>query len=413
MSYITTNSKIHFKPHNPNMDDIDINDIAHALAYMCRANGHFNSFYSVAQHSINCSLEARAKGYSKDIQLACLLHDASEAYMSDITRPVKKLLPQYLDIEERLRKAIYEKFNVTDASSEMIDEIDDALLYFEFINLLGEKVFDDEPELLSQPDFTQRDFINVKNEFLYIFTQLTSNTKIYKSVGIDGCDKGWMVAMLTGSILSIERYNSIADVLSANKAADKFIIDIPIGLADSREEAVHRPENAARKILKGKSFSIFPAPFRSVARAKTKLEAWEISKALDARASRMTMGIREAVNEIDIFLQENEGWKNVLLESHPEVCFALLNGGNTVMEKKKKEQGIEKRLEILEEYGIDRISVSRHPLFAKYSDDVVDAVCLALIGRLASEGKSTTIPSNDEIKADSTGLKMQMIIPKL
>jgi len=70
-------------------------------------------------------------------------------------------------------------------------------------------------------------------------------------------------------------------------------------------------------------------------------------------------------------------------------------------------------LEILEKYGIDRMSVSSHTLFAKYSDDVVDAVCLALIGRFAVEGKSATIPNEDEIKTDSTGLTMQMIIPKL
>jgi 8-oxo-dGTP diphosphatase len=253
----------------------------------------------------------------------------------------------------------------------------------------------------------------VKNEFLDIFTQLTSNTQVYKSVGIDGCDGGWMTAILSGDRLSIERHGSITDVLTANKTADKFIIDIPIGLADSREEAVHRPEKAARKILKSKSPSIFPVPFRSVARARTTAEAWDISKKLNAGANYMTMGIRVAVNEIDIFLQENKAWKNVLIESHPEVCFALLNGGNPVMEKKTEQQGIEKRLEILYKNGIDRMSVSSHPLFPKYSDDVVDAVCLALVGRLVNEGKSTTIPNEDEVEADSTGLKMQMIIPKL
>lgn len=113
MSYIMTDSKIHFTPHNPNKDDININDIAHALAHMCRANGHFNSFYSVTQHSINCSLEARAKGYPKDVQLACLLHDASEAYMSDITRPVKKLVTQYLDIVEYICPSCKEVFHPT------------------------------------------------------------------------------------------------------------------------------------------------------------------------------------------------------------------------------------------------------------------------------------------------------------
>jgi len=83
------------------------------------------------------------------------------------------------------------------------------------------------------------------------------------------------------------------------------------------------------------------------------------------------------------------------------------------MEKKSEEQGIEKRLEILEKYGIDRVDVTQHPLFTKYRDDVVDAVCLALVGKFAVEGKSATIPIEDEIKADATGIKMQMIIPNL
>ena len=69
-----------FDPLHPNTDLIDIEDIAHALSMLCRANGHFKSFYSVGQHCINCAKEAKARGYSSFVQLACLLHDASEAY---------------------------------------------------------------------------------------------------------------------------------------------------------------------------------------------------------------------------------------------------------------------------------------------------------------------------------------------
>lgn len=222
-----------------------------------------------------------------------------------------------------------------------------------------------------------------------------------------------MVAVLSGNRLSVERYNNIADVLSIHKSADKFIIDIPIGLADNKEEAAYRPDNAARRILGRKSSSLFPAPLRSVARAKSISEAWEVSKKLNARTSYMTMGIREAVNEIDIFLQTNENWKNILCESHPEVCFALLTGGIPIMEKKTDDQGISRRLDILEKYGIDRMSVTEHPLFNKYSDDVIDAVCLALVGKFVINDESTTIPPEGEIQFDATGLKMQMVIPRI
>jgi 5'-deoxynucleotidase YfbR-like HD superfamily hydrolase len=71
-------------PRCASLDQIDERDIAHALSLVCRANGHFPHFFSVAQHSINCMKEAAARGYSTRVQLGCLLHDGSEAYLSDI-----------------------------------------------------------------------------------------------------------------------------------------------------------------------------------------------------------------------------------------------------------------------------------------------------------------------------------------
>ena len=103
MSYITTVTGKHFYPLNPNRKDIDVEDIAHALSLICRANGHFKHFYSVAQHSIACAAEAAARGCSLEVTLGCLLHDASEAYLCDVTRPVKKHIPQYLQAEKNYR----------------------------------------------------------------------------------------------------------------------------------------------------------------------------------------------------------------------------------------------------------------------------------------------------------------------
>ncbi|NLZ81928.1 MAG: phosphohydrolase, partial [Clostridiales bacterium] len=83
--YILTYSKTKFYPLEPRLEDINILDIAHALSLMTRANGHLKHFFSVAQHSLNCFKEAESRGYSKKVQLACLIHDASESYISDIT----------------------------------------------------------------------------------------------------------------------------------------------------------------------------------------------------------------------------------------------------------------------------------------------------------------------------------------
>jgi hypothetical protein len=79
--YILTYTKIKFYPLEPVKDDIKVEDIAHSLSQLARANGHFEHFYSVAHHAINCCKEARARGYSKRVQLGCLLHDGSESYI--------------------------------------------------------------------------------------------------------------------------------------------------------------------------------------------------------------------------------------------------------------------------------------------------------------------------------------------
>lgn len=179
MSYILTYKKIEFYPLDPKSEDIDIEDIAHALSLLCRANGHFKHFYSVGLHSLNCAYEAMARGYSENVVLGCLIHDGSEAYLADITRPVKKHLQKYLDIEEVLQGKIFDKWIPTLSKDErkQVFEIDDAILYYEFTTLFGEKIFDFVPELHSSPRFEYIEFSKVENEFLELFSKLTEKVK--------------------------------------------------------------------------------------------------------------------------------------------------------------------------------------------------------------------------------------------
>ena len=177
MSEIMTHSHKMFDPLHPNAELIDITDIAHALSMLCRANGHFKSFYSVGQHCINCAKEAKARGYSEFVQLACLLHDASEAYLSDVTRPVKAELPRYVEIEEPLQACIWEKFLNRPLTSEEYDQvfdIDDAILAHEFIQLMGARIFDPTPVIYSEPIFPFMGFEGCQQEFLELFRKLTA-----------------------------------------------------------------------------------------------------------------------------------------------------------------------------------------------------------------------------------------------
>ena len=164
-----------FDPLHPDVDLIDIEDIAHALSMLCRANGHFLTFYSVGQHSINCAREAKARGYSQKVQLACLLHDASEAYLADVTRPVKAELPRYKEIEGPLQDLIWNKWlsaPLTSAENTQVFEIDDHMLAHEFIHIMDTKIVEPTPELLSDGEFSFTGFDTCRQEFLQLFRQL-------------------------------------------------------------------------------------------------------------------------------------------------------------------------------------------------------------------------------------------------
>lgn len=172
---ITTFSKIHFTPLTPRREDILIEDIAHALSLMTRANGHFPEFYSVAQHCMDCAMEAKAEGLSAREQLACLLHDASEAYLSDITRPVKANLAEYRRIERVLQDTIYEKYlpgGLTEAEAQTVKRVDDTCLYYEFEHFMGERLFLQAPEIARLPEYKISPFREVEEAFLKLFLEL-------------------------------------------------------------------------------------------------------------------------------------------------------------------------------------------------------------------------------------------------
>lgn len=176
--YITTNHKIHFTPLDPKPEQILIEDIAHAQSLMTRANGHFPEFYSVAQHSIACTREAMARGYAARVALACLIHDGSEAYLSDITRPVKQVLDGYRQIEKKVQDAIYCRFLgslPTEEEMSQIKDIDDTCLYYEFDHYMGEKLMPKAPACSSRLLFTTLPFGQVEQEFLSLYHRLTQS----------------------------------------------------------------------------------------------------------------------------------------------------------------------------------------------------------------------------------------------
>lgn len=174
METITTYTGVEFAPRNPDPMGVSLLDIAHALSLLCRGNGHVTHFYSVGQHSLNCAREAAARAYTPLVQLGCLLHDASEAYLCDIPRPLKAAMESYRQDEARLQGCIERVLlpaPLSETDRAQIKTIDDDLLYTELPRLLGRSDIVPTP-LAADPDLNTRPFTQVEQDFLNLYHQL-------------------------------------------------------------------------------------------------------------------------------------------------------------------------------------------------------------------------------------------------
>ena len=187
-SYITTYTHKHFDPTDPDPELILIEDIAHALSMLCRGNGHVRSFWSVGEHCICCAKEAIGRGLSAKVTLACLLHDASECYMSDVPRPLKQNMKDYRQQESRLLDVIYSKFLgevLTEEEEKQIKEIDDDLLWYDLKTLLGENPDRDKPELQIKLDYKVRPVETGEREYLDLFAEIKVELERKKQIQVE------------------------------------------------------------------------------------------------------------------------------------------------------------------------------------------------------------------------------------
>ena len=129
--YVSTYLGNRFYPFEPRIEQIAIEDIAHGLAFQCRFNGQTRVFYSVAQHSLLV-----AELLPASMKLAGLLHDAAEAYLGDMVKPLKWFLPDYCAFEAKVTLLLERHFGLTNVDHPLIKTADLRLLATEKRDLM-------------------------------------------------------------------------------------------------------------------------------------------------------------------------------------------------------------------------------------------------------------------------------------
>ena len=169
-AWIQTYTGKQFWPIDARPEEVDIQDIAHSLSMLCRFNGHCNQFYSVAEHSVHAS------HVTSPVHAAWgLLHDAAEAYLSDIPQPVKRELTLFHEFEERLLLVIAERFGLPADMPAEVKQVDMLLLATEKAALMGkepapwegiQEPLDPSMILAWSPDVAKKEFLKRFHELV-------------------------------------------------------------------------------------------------------------------------------------------------------------------------------------------------------------------------------------------------------
>lgn len=404
--YVLTYTKTKVTPLSPRPEDIRIEDIAHALPRIARANGHFRDFYSVGQHCLDCAKEAISRGCSAREALGCLLHDAAEAYLADIMSPVKKMMPEYIAIEDRLLNVIYAKYipdGLTVKEQRLVKEIDNTLLYYEFLHFMEERLKPTAPIMVNQPDFSFSSFAQMEQQYLTLFAQLSSKIQQEtpytgkRSIGIAYCQGSWLAVMIAPEDCSLRCFSTLEALCMHHQQADTILVNLPIGLPQTSAEADLRPDCLLRRDLKGQPHQRYTTPCRQAVYASDASAAQTINRQILHRPlSPQCLTLLAAIKEVDQFLQSHSDWKNVLRESYPETLAAqqyqlFLQTHGACITKVENQR-----------YSFDGRQIQRHA--------IQSALALAIIGQLECRQKTRIIP--EEPHKDAKGILMQIVLPK-
>jgi len=230
-------------------------------------------------------------------------------------------------------------------------------------------------------------------------------------IGIDGCLAGWCAVININNTWKINVFGSLEELVNNYPRATHYLIDMPMGLSDAN--CSRDLDEEMRKKLKPRHSTVFQAPCREVLAMNSYNKANELNREILGKGlSIQSWNLVPKIRELDQLLQTHPGFRDRFYESSPELCFAGLNKGNPLLEKKSQRIGMEKRIRILSSYPNFVIN-SINTTLTRYNrkqvkiDDILDAWVLCQTGVLGYENGFEII-ENEETKRDSCGIPMRI-----
>jgi predicted RNase H-like nuclease/ADP-ribose pyrophosphatase YjhB (NUDIX family) len=218
-------------------------------------------------------------------------------------------------------------------------------------------------------------------------------------LGVDACPTGWVGVLLDrdlrAQVFVARTITELVDLVDETAHVTVVAIDIPIGLPDTGGRAA---DAEARRVLVGKSSSIFSTPTRAALEADTYAEGRAANLAATDGAtsvSAQAYALREKVLQVDAWVRSQPGVR--VVEVHPELSFTRM-AGSPVLARKKDPEGVVARREALAAHGITAPAFFRGAGFGE--DDLLDACAAAWSAVRHSLGVAESFPAQPEVFSD-------------
>jgi len=229
--------------------------------------------------------------------------------------------------------------------------------------------------------------------------------------GVDACKTGWFAVKLgEGHDWQVAIFFDIFSLWKQCKDSKLILIDIPIGLRQGASGKRACDEEARRLLGLKRGSSVFPVPCREVSYANVE-EANKINEKITGKKlSRQSLGIINKIKQVDQLLLSDKTARSHIRETHPELCFWALNGGEPMKYSKRKREGFSERMEVLLSVypytkGLVYYAKRKYPRKELARDDILDALVAAVTASKERQGLSF-LP--EKVTFDSKGLPMQM-----